>query len=212
MLSIGIKNAILFVLVLLIFHFIIKNILLDKETTKTYSKKVQNVIITQESDIAKRVETILEPYTTQVTSSHLIDSSSTPKCLPSTEADLNKEKENLLKFVFGDQLTEGGTSKDLDKFFEDKPSNDSLQCNYDKCKPKDDNHIPLKSSCTMDYQAPPSTDMAIKDKICNTKKNLMIVNEYKDEKPENGGMLFGGLSAFDSYDLEFQQYACESKI
>lgn len=212
MLSIGIKNAILFTLVVLIFHFIIKNMLLDKETGQSYSQKVKNVVVTQETDVAKRVKTVLEPYTTEITSQNFKESSSTPKCLPSTDADLNKEKENLLKFVFGDQLTDTTPSKDLDKYFEDKPTESSLQCTYDKCKPKDDNHTPLKSSCDMDFNPLPSTDMAKTEKVCNNKKDLMIVNQYENEKPENGGVLFGGLSAFDSYDLQFQQYSCGSKI
>jgi hypothetical protein len=209
MLGIGIKNAILFILIILIFHFVIKNMLIDRTNTSTYASSIKNTIITQESPLG--IQATKENFQAASCPDYpkppeFNEDSSKSKCLPNTDS-ASSDKDNLMKFVFGDD-TVAKDSKDLDVFF----PKDAASCDkpYNECKLKDDNHTPLPSSCSIDFQLPAPTD-AKKKEICNTKKQLMIVNEYENEKPENGGTLFGGISAFDNYDLNFQQYACESK-
>ena len=111
-----------------------------------------------------------------------------------------------MKFVFGDADVKKD-SQDLDIYFKNEGACDKP---YKECTLKDDNHTPLPSSCSIEFNLPSSTDMKKKE-ICNNKKQLMVVNEYENEKPENGGSLFGGISAFDGFDMTFQQYACENK-
>lgn len=203
MLGIGIKNAILFILIILIFHFVIKNMLVDRQNASTYSSSVKNTVITQEQE--SKLETFQATCPDFPKPPEFNENSGKSKCLPNADS-ATSDKESLMKFVFGDQPV-SKDSKALDAFF---PNEASCDKPYKECKVKDDNHTPLPSTCSIDFQLPASTDMQKKE-ICNTKKTLMVVNEYENEKPENGGTLFGGLSAFDGFDLTYQQYACEAQ-
>lgn len=211
MLGIGINNAILFIVIILIFHFVIKNMIIDRENNKTYAQSVNSTVVTQESSPGAVTTTAIKE-SFQSTCPDFPkppdfneDSSSKSKCLPNNES-ASSEKDDLMNFVFGDNSVKKD-SKDLDVYF---PNEASCDKPYKECAVKDDNHTPLPSSCSIDYNLPANTDMKKKD-ICNNKKQLMVVNEYENEKPENGGDLFGGITAFDGFDLTFQQYACENK-
>lgn len=213
MLGIGISNALMFIVIILIFHFVIKNMIIDRENTTTYAQSIKSTVVTQESSGSAAI-TALPIGVKELFQATCPDFPKPPefnedstksKCLPNNDS-ASSEKDDLMKFVFGDGPAKRD-SADLDVYFKNEPSCDKP---YKECALKDDNHTPLPSSCSIDFNLPANTDMKKKD-ICNNKKQLMVVNEYENEKPENGGTLFGGISAFDGYDLSFQQYSCENK-
>jgi hypothetical protein len=183
MLGIGIKNAILIILIILILHFVIKNILMNKTVLFPIKKEK------------------FEPKKSS-------DSLGPQKCL---SENLSSEKDKLLKFVFGDDMPKGDNN--LDNFFKDV-SKKILECdkdNYMECKVKSDDHrIPLASTCDPKMFELPSTDLIKKADICNTKKDLMILNEYTNESQMNGGNLYAGISAYDDFDQNYEQYSCKT--
>jgi hypothetical protein len=191
MLSIGIKNAILIILIILIIHFAIKQIIMTKE---------DRAEITPEKK--EKFTADILPYATQASNTQ------EPKCMPQSPNDnLESEKDNLLKFVFGDNVPKG--SKGLDDFFKDY-SNQISQCDkpYEVCnnKKSDDHTVPLQSTCDPKIQELPLTPEFAKAKeVCNTKRDLMILNEYKNENPMNGGALYGDINAFDDFDQSYSQ-------
>lgn len=40
----------------------------------------------------------------------------------------------------------------------------------------------------------------------NQNKNILILKEYEDETDMNGGLLYDGLNAFDTFDIQYQPY------
>lgn len=134
---------------------------------------------------------------------------STIKCSPvqNPSANLESEKENLLKFVFGDNIPKDGSG--LDKFFKDY-SNEIEKCDkpYEQCAKKSDDHtVPLATTCNPNIQELSSElDNLKKLPVCNTKKDLMILNQYDNENQMNGGVIYADINAYDNYDLSFQSY------
>ena len=191
MLAIGIKNAILIILIILIIHFAMKNLMSNRNSqTKPQQDKLQDKLQDKQPDKLK--ENFEEPST---------------KCAPNTNTNLESEKENLLKFVFGDNIPKDGSG--LDKFFKDY-SNEIEKCDkpYEQCTKKSDDHsIPLATTCNPNIQELPSdlNDMK-KGPVCNTKKDLMILNQYDNENQMNGGIIYADINAYDNYDLNFQAY------
>lgn len=193
--AIGIKNAILIVLITLIIHFALKNMIIDKRDKLQMTPSIED---TKRSNVIRKETFITEP-----------------KCMPQSPNDnLESEKENLLKFVFGEDMP--GNGKGLDDFFKDF-SNQISQCDkpYQECSAKksDDHKVPLTATCDPKIQEIPLIPEAEKAKeVCNTKKDLMILNEYNNENPMNGGVLYANISPFDDYDINFQQYSCELPV
>jgi hypothetical protein len=191
MLAIGIKNAILIILIILIVHFAIKNIIMTNDDRKEITPETKE----------KFLDILPNPIST----------SSEPKCMPQSPDDnLESDKENLLKFVFGNDVP--SNSKGLDDFFKDY-SNQISQCDkpYETCNKKSDDHtVPLASTCDPNVQELPITQDFTKAKeVCNTKKDLMILNEYTNENAMNGGSLYGDINAYDDFDLSYSQYSCK---
>ena len=186
--GIGIKNAILIILIILIIHFAIMNIMSNRVPPQK----------TQEKALEKVQDKALERF-----------EESTIKCLPvqNPSVNLESEKENLLKFVFGDNIPKDGSG--LDKFFKDY-SNEIEKCDkpYEQCSKKSDDHtVPLATTCNPHIQELSSEiDNLKKLPVCNTKKDLMILNQYDNENQMNGGLIYADINAFDNYDLSFQSY------
>ena len=192
-LAIVIKNTILVILIILIGHFLVKNFILDKKSRNPSYKEEPN----------KDLGGSLVPIKHELTPSPIVPENETPIAKPSSDpvsliqGGLDKAKEELLKFIDGDDDIEGYFGNDT--VLGTQPT--------DNCKPKvQDNMFPLSTTCNPDIQSLTNTDKDIKAN-CNlnqTKKNIMVINEYNDESTMNGGALYGGLSAFDSFDNNYQ--------
>jgi hypothetical protein len=190
--AIGIKNAILIVLIVLIIHFAVKNAIINRD---------DKLAITPEN---KKTKETFSPSQLMVKE---------PTCMPQSPNDnLESEKEKLLQFVFGKDIPKD--SKGLDAFFKDY-TNQIAQCDkpYEQCTKKSDDHqVPLATTCDPNIQEIPLLpDMEKATEVCNTKKDLMILNQYNNENPMNGGTLYADISPFDDYDMSYEQYACGIK-
>jgi hypothetical protein len=211
--AIAIKNTLLLVLIILIGHFMLKNLLFDKkilhntvqdinkDEPKTTAKKHLDVIgnISTDTDIIKIVEQApIGNDTTSIISS--------PSGIPSSEhlqsmhGGLDKAKEELLKFIDDDDDV-------MEKYFDNKTTTNSI-IPTDNCKPKqNDNMFPLSTTCDPNIQNMSKGDKVIKSNcdLLQDKKQLLILNEYENENSMNGGSLFGGLNAFDAFDTTYSQ-------
>lgn len=168
MFSVGLKNAILVCLLILILHFTIKNIMFDKGSKKESFKTSE------------------EPP---------------PQCRfydNNDKKDLETEKKQMLEYVMGDP-------EDLDKYFKGNPVTEVAK--NQQCAPKtDDNTLPLSTTCDPSLtQVNLGESMKVKANcdLPQDKKNVMLLKEYENEKPLNGGELYGGITAYDSLDLYF---------
>lgn len=194
-LAIVIKNTILVILIILIGHFMVKNFLLDKKNRLPTYKEQPN----------KGLGGALVPIRNELAPAPIVPENETPIAKPSSDpvslvqGGLDKAKEELLKFIDGDD--------DIEGYF----GNESVLGTQptDNCKPKmQDNVFPLSTTCNPNIQSLPQPEMDVKAN-CNltqTKKNVMMINEYADESTMNGGALYGGLSAFDSFDNNYQSF------
>jgi hypothetical protein len=113
---------------------------------------------------------------------------------------LDKVKAELLQFV-----DEEESEQKLNKFFVEGgvvPTDD--------CKSKVDvSAFPLSTTCDANIQSlhntTISTETPRKPKQCTLlSKNVMVLNEYDNENTMNGGDLYNGLNAFDTFDNHFQ--------
>jgi hypothetical protein len=183
--AIVIKNILLFVLIVLIGHFLVKNFLVDKEPTKSV-----NVLINEPTETQKVVE-----------QKHAAKDATEPSISKSDlePEGLDKAKAELLKFV-----DEEETGTNLNKYFKE-----TSKVPTDDCKSKiQTSQFPLSTTCNPDIQVIDTamkTETPRKPQECtNLTKNVLVLNEYDNENTMNGGELFNGLNAFDSYDNHFQ--------
>ena len=198
MFSLGIKNAILVLLIILILHVLIKNAIVNDDNRQRKQKR-------EAFETAAPLDKAYEK---------LIDKSSDEPQIPACPAPEQKgsEEDELLKYVYGDDkdTTDIGTffkgldvTKDVEKNIQAK-----LACPVLK---SDDNSLPLSTTCDPKLQNM-SASLADKDvkADCDLKQPLqtMLLKEYNDENAMNGGALYGSLSAYDDYALSFQEYAC----
>jgi hypothetical protein len=196
-LAIVIKNTILVILIILIGHFMVKNFLLDKKNSLPVYKQEPN----------KELGGALVPIKNELAPSPIVPENETPLAKPSSDpvslvqGGLDKAKEELLKFI------DGEGDDDIEGYF----GNDTVLGTQptDNCKPKtQDTNFPLSTTCNPDIQSLPNTDKDVKAN-CNLnqiKKNVMLINEYDGESTMNGGALYGGLSAFDAFDNNYQAF------
>jgi hypothetical protein len=187
--AVVVKNIILFVLLVLIGHFLVKNFLVDKELTKPQGTEVSHSAIInaiEKKDIHKEAVVAVEPKIAK----------------PEKEPEgLDKAKAELLKFV-----DEEDNVSHLKKFFKESSSVPT-----DDCKSKiQTSQFPLSTTCDPNIQAinisaEMKKETPKKPKNCtNLGKNILVLNEYDNESVMNGGELFNGLNAFDSFDNQFQ--------
>lgn len=199
MLSNCIKSTILVILIILIFHFLIKTIIVERSGGQL---QIQPKIPSTEKFL---------PYELTPESEQQLSKEQVCQSIRLDDKQQKKlEQEEMMKYVaMGDDQED---SKTLDQYFSDNiVSKDVQKLEENICKFKADNQqLPLSTTCNSDTQKLALTnDMAIRAD-CNLKqdkKNIMILTEYEDEKDMNGGKLFGGLDAFDTFDENYQQYS-----
>lgn len=201
MLSLGIKNAILVLLIILILHVLIKNALVEipakivKEPFKT------SLINTLDPELNKVIPV------------------NAPECPAPENKNISQgsqESENaeLLKYVYGE---DGGDQTDISTFFKGLDITRDVE-NEIKAKLKcpvlksDDNSLPLSTTCDPKLQNMATTLAKEVKGDCNLDQNLqtMLIKEYNNENAMNGGDLYGNLSAYDMGALSYQDYACSS--
>lgn len=199
MLSIGIKNAILVILIILIIHFLMKNVILERS-----AKKPSEPFTNTKKDPA-------DPLFPPVMKKPEV-------CKQVRFGDVQKkrtEEEAMRRYVdMGDDDT------NLDKFFKDnivstevKELEKSLSDGNNVCKFKADNQqLPVSSTCDANVQVLSDPKKVVKADcdLPQEKKNIMILKEYEDENDMNGGACSDGPSAFDTFDLDYVPYECSS--
>lgn len=195
--AIVIKNIILFILVVLIGHFLVKNFLIDKDTTSTSQSKTVFPQVLQGKDTKNAKDT---KDTNQSLPTLVKDATEPIISKPENEVEgLDKAKEELLKFVDEED------GDHINKYFKE-----TTPVPTDDCKSKTQtSQFPLSTTCDPDIQNVQNVntkkDLAKKPKDCTLiRKNILVLNEYDNENVMNGGELFNGLSAFDTFDNQFQ--------
>jgi hypothetical protein len=193
--AIVIKNTILVILIILIGHFMVKNFLLDKKIPNSYKTEPN-----------KDLGGPLVPLKNGIVPAPIVPENETPIAKPSSEpvskiqGGLDKAKEELLKFIDDEE-------ESVERFF--GTDTDLGTQPTDNCKPiVQESMFPLSTTCDPKIQSIPNLEKPVKAN-CNldqNKKNVMLLNEYENESTMNGGQLFGGLSAFDSFDNNFQMF------
>jgi len=196
-----IKNTILVILIILIGHFMVKNILLERPQEVTI-KSESNV-----SSMAKVLTPKVESKTLEVLNEKNIVVEKPSGILSSTvtgniQGGLDKAKEELLKFINDDE-------DDIERYFGNDKSLPFTPS--DNCKGKEQ-EAALRLSTTCDPALQDLKDDKVRKTMTTNEcirdsKNVMILKEYENESIMNGGALFGGLSAYDVFDNNFQLYS-----
>lgn len=208
MLSVGIKNSILVILIILIIHFIIKNMILERPSNKGVDTELKNAKAGYHPPYSPEKFTNIAEVNQDACKNKPRDD----------DAELKKfQEDELMRFV---AMGDSSESKTLDSFFKDNivssDVKDKQSCTeMNVCKFKADNQqLPLSTTCDTNIQNLPLTNNNMKIHAncdLNQDKNIMILTEYENEKDMNGGKIYGVLDAFDNYDLNYQQYdaACD---
>ena len=169
MLGTGIKNGILLVLIILILHFLIKNMLIEHQgaPAKTLLSKLRDEAIenlSEKHDVAP-----VEPESNQ------------------------HQQQDLYKYV----MDEGN----METFFEPEllpEANDKFDPSYP---------VACDATQIMDKQNTESLHKKPKQPTQQS-NNFLVIHDYQDESPLNGGGGFDHLSGYDEYDTFYQDYAC----
>lgn len=194
-----IKNTILVVLIILIGHFMVKNILIERVVKKPEQ------VATKPIDVNHEFGGSLTPIKSNIAPSPIVPTTEAPIAKPSSDASkaqggLDKAKEELLKFIDDED------EEDMNRYFGTTTSLTPLA--NDNCKAKiQDLMLPLNTTCDQSVRTLQSTDKTVKasSKFLQDKKNVVLINSYENESTMNGGDLFGGLAAFDASDNNFEQ-------
>lgn len=175
MLGLAVKNVVLFTLIILIFHFLIKNAIVDRKAPP-------------------------EPLTTVPTASKENFVGHIKQDKPDGPPLYDDEKKKMMSYVLQD------TESDLDTIFSQKII---TECEKEACPAKKDTaKLPLSTTCSSDIQElKPEDPMKLKAdcKLPQDHKGFMLIKEYENEKVLNGGALFDGLQAYDSYEDYFSE-------
>jgi hypothetical protein len=195
-----IKNIILLILIILIGHFMIQNILTDKNPIKSKSS-----IATANVDAittGKNNDDVSTKITQAVVSTEKTVGLPSSTHVEKVGGGLDKAKLELLKFVDDEEDT-------IDTFFAATPTLKMQVVPNDNCKLKtQDGMLPLSTTCDPlinDLNKSETTNAS----VAYDKKGLMILKEYDNESSMNGGSLFGGLNAFDAFTDNFQTLLTE---
>jgi hypothetical protein len=224
MISIGIKNSILVILIILIIHVFLKNIVVEQGRHNTKQEN-ENFTLTSQST--------LQPFDTKKNNTVLKSTTKVDRYGDvQSKEDICRDtrlKDSQLKKLVQDEMLEYVTKGDtddidnesLDKYFKDNIVSEKvkvLENKYinndpDVCKFKADNHqLPLSTTCNTNIQKINSENDKTIIADCNLpqdKKNIMILNEYANENTMNGGLLYGELEAYDRFDTNYEEYSCK---
>lgn len=225
MLSLGLKNSILVLLIILILHFLIKNALLEKQTKeKARSQKSSSVVQEKFTEPAKASES--------PSSAPASASASAPSTKPPLQKDdvkkeeavehfsQKKSEEELFKFVFEDDGVGDEGDKGLEKYFKGMDVTAEIKAAIDKkmaCNPVESQDPLFPTSTTCDPQLNPVSLDDLNKKVkaeCDLPQNIpfMRLKEYENESSMNGGALYGDLSALDSFASQYEDYECGKDI
>lgn len=211
MLSLGLKNAILVLLIILILHVLIKNAIADKKVKDTGKKEgYQNSPLSRADLKDLNNQNNFDVASLDVNKVKTIKA---PSC-PAKEENKDDDTE-LLKYVYGDDKD----ASDISQYFKGMDITKDVQKEIDaktSCKAiVKDESLPLSTSCDPQFQSL-NTDTLSKHvkHNCNLKQNIsnMMLVEYEGENAMNGGELYGDLSAFDGFGLNYEEYECQKNI
>ena len=195
MLSLGLKNAILVLLIILILHVLIKNAIVDQKPLK------EKFIIGAPVEGEKKKEYL------EVNKAIIPE----PVCPKPVEKD--EDEKELLKYVYGDD-----DNGNLSQFFKgmditkDVKNEIDAKISCSSLKKKNDS-LPLSTTCDPQLQTLKVDDtLLLKQHKKPESQNIsnMMLGEYEDESAMNGGELYGNLSAYDDMAFSFEDYSCES--
>lgn len=202
MLSLGLKNAILVLLIILILHVLIKNAIADKKIKETFQNNALN-----KADLVSLEQNKVKPITA-------------PSC-PKSESDIHtvskkeEDESELLKYVYGDDKD----TTDISQYFKGMDITKDVQKEIDaklSCKAiKKDESLPLSTTCDPQLQSLQADENLKKVRFdCDLKQNIsnMMLSEYEGENAMNGGELYGNLSAYDGFGLNYEEYECQKNI
>ena len=189
-LSRGLSNAMICVLIILIVHVLISNMISPIKSKKPYQSKP-------------------ETFQEILPSPQIANQAPLCSIKPINEGNMAAEKQQLMEFVFG--TNEPYNEKGLDEFFKDFSKQISTcqraynEPDYkDMCKIKSDDHrIPLPSTCDPKLLEMGDAHLLQREpKPCNTTKETRVLNDFKDDNSMNNGQ-FGNLNVFDDTYLTF---------
>jgi len=227
MIGTAIKNTILFVLIIFILHFLIKNILFDRTNTVTAPEAAKETMKTLAQQREEEKEAVPAPVEVgdAIISKQAKERINEP--LPTKERDNSaKEREELLKYVFGGDADTGDSDAALAKFF---PENKELAHEQEMMAPIKACPMPKKGmgslpvvdnvdaagTATAACEFPPLNPAKDVEKpvvstaVKQTLKDQMIINEYGEENDMNTmGSLTGmnGLHAYDDQEHSYESY------
>ena len=201
MLSLGLKNAILVLLIILILHVLIKNAIADKKIKEPFQNTALN-----KADLASLEQNKVQPI-------------KAPACPISSEEKKEIKKEDddseLLKYVYGDDKD----TTDISQYFKGMDITKDVQKEIDaklSCKTlKKDDSLPLSTTCDPQLQSLQADENSKKVRFdCDLKQSIsnMMLGEYEGENAMNGGELYGNLSAYDGFGLNYEEYECHKTI
>lgn len=204
MLSMGIKNSILILIIVFILHFAIKNAIVDRRIREDRDRPREKVAV------PVKPAPVVEEFKSA-------SKGSTPApvekeaAVPCKEKESADSKQELLDFVYGDS-----DDSDLGKFFKGTDITKEVQREIDakmSCPvlKTDDHSLPLSTTCDPGLQNLAAVAASKRVKYdCDLPQTLatMTLKEYENENAMNGGELYGNLSAFDNGALSYEPYAC----
>lgn len=180
MLGLAVKNVILFTLIILIFHFLIKNAIVDRKPAPAPTATLP---------VAPPQKGGYEGFVGHIRPER-----------PDGPELYDDERKKMMSYVLQEE------EADLDTVFSQKII---TECSKESCPKKtDDAKLPLSTTCDANIQElKPEDPMKVKAdcKLPQDHKSFMLIKEYENEKDLNGGKLFDGLQAFDSYEDYFSQ-------
>ena len=222
MLSMGLKNGILALLIILILHVLIKNAIIDK---KMYIKKLSSTLNNEPEGVhnttlktSKHIEELKETFKSPI----IEQENSTfnkKECAAALKIDEETmraadNESDLLKFVYGDEAD----TQEISKFFIGKDVTMDVKQEIDEVKKCNlrttyDQSLPLSTTCDPNLQKETSQKNADKtiSQNCGLNQNIsnmMLLNIYENEDAMNGGPIYGGLSAYDSGNINYEDYKC----
>lgn len=206
-----IKNTILIVLIILIGHFMIQNVLVEKKPQLQQSTPLLDDKASKHQMAKLKISDHKDGKDSEAKVNQPAISTERPVGIPSSQTvscvngGLDKAKQELLKFVDDEEDA-------MDSFFTKQTPTLKIEAvPSDNCKLKtQDAMLPLATTCDpLISMLHSKGKIGDADKSGNSsftydKKGLMILQEYDNENTMNGGSLYGGLSAFDSFNDNFQ--------
>lgn len=202
MLSTGLKNSILILLIILIFHVFLTNRLKEHFTQQPIKKEPIIDKISFADDPLSPISTVNDGVCDM--------EAETVKTIELPVKEQPVTKNEIFKSWFGNDLVgDESQNGNLDKFFQAEMDIEKELEEATKCPIPDSKGLPESSTCDMSYEKIPANLLGNKEVKANcelpqVKKNMLIINEYEDENHMNGGKLFMNLSAYNEEDYPYE--------